>query len=293
MYNIPRSMLGPEPPQRRSSTPRSLPISQRKAQIPHCLEIPEILIHILEHIYVSHKGRSALAKLARTCKLFSGPALDVLWRIQTSLLPLIMTLPRELLNFAPSDQMAVATFVRVPFARLDRGVPTDPQRQTIDKQPMISHWRRPLLYARRIRSILPERGLTGFGGIAVHKSVLQTLIQSCPSKPVFPNLQELSYPTICNIAIVDEATYTKSIFLLSPPSMLQSLSFQYPSGRSAKDTRSFLTQFRNHFRTLESLRVFMGEVLPLPTHSKLKGDIRRNPSGGHRVFVRVRIHPDS
>ena len=119
-------------------------------------------------------------------------------------------------------------------------------------------------YAKRIRTIMPERGLKGFGGIAVHKSVLQTLIQSCPFKPLFPNLQELSYPTICNIAIVDEATYTKSMFLLSPPNTLRSLSFQYPAGRNAKDTRAFLTQFRNHFKSLEFLRVFMGESYPHP-----------------------------
>ena len=81
---------------------------------------------------------------------------------------------------------------------------------------------------------------------------------------MFPNLQELSYPTICNIAIVDEATYTKSMFMLSPSNTLQTLSFQYPSGRNAKDTRAFLTQFRNHFRTLGSLRVFMSELIPLP-----------------------------
>ena len=114
MDQLPRSMLArvPELPQRHSSSSRSLPISQRKAQIPRCLEIPEILFHIFEHVYVSHKGRSDLARLARTCKLLSGPALDVLWRIQTSFYPLIMTFPPTLLNFAPSDQMAVATFVR-------------------------------------------------------------------------------------------------------------------------------------------------------------------------------------
>ncbi|KAH0835038.1 hypothetical protein J3R83DRAFT_10775 [Lanmaoa asiatica] len=236
-------MLNPDPPQRHSSTPRSLRTSQTKTQLPHCFEIPEILLHIFEHVYVSYKGRSDLASLALTCKLFSAPALDVLWRIQTSFLPLLMTFPRELLNFAPSEQMAVATF-------------------TIAKKPMISHWRRPLLYTKRIRAILPEPTFSSFGGLAVHKTVLQTLIQSCPSKPVFPNLQELSYPTICNIAIVDEATYTKSMFMLALPSTLQSLSFQYPSGRNAKDTRAFLTQFRNHFGTLESLRVFM-DAIPL------------------------------
>ncbi|KAF8438947.1 hypothetical protein L210DRAFT_3646480 [Boletus edulis BED1] len=211
--------------------------------MPHCFEIPEIMFHIFEHAYVTHKGRSDLVHLALTCKLFSGPALDVLWRIQTSLLPLVMTFPRELLNFAPSEQMAVATF-------------------TIEKTPMVSHWRRPLQYAKRIRTIMPEHTFKGFGGLAVHKSVLQTLIQSCPSKPMFPNLQELCHPTLCNIAIVDEATYTKSMFLLSPQSTLETLSFQYPSGRNAKDTRAFLTQFRNHFGSLESLRIFM-DVIPV------------------------------
>lgn len=97
-------------------------MSRRKAQVPHCFEIPEILLDIFEHVYVSHKGRSDLASLALTCKLFSGPALDILWRIQTSFLPLLMTFPRELLNFAPSDQMAVATFVRLSFACLDGGL---------------------------------------------------------------------------------------------------------------------------------------------------------------------------
>lgn len=97
-------------------------MSRRKAQVPHCFEITHILLHIFELVYVSPKGRSDVASLALTCKPFSGPALDVLWRTQTSFLPLLMTFPRELLNFAPSEQMAVATFVRVSFAHLDGGL---------------------------------------------------------------------------------------------------------------------------------------------------------------------------
>lgn len=81
--------------------------------MPHCFEIPEILLDIFEHVYVSHNGPSDLARLAQTCKLFSGPALDVLWRIQTSLFPLTMTFPLELFGFAPSEQIAVATIVRL------------------------------------------------------------------------------------------------------------------------------------------------------------------------------------
>lgn len=90
--------------------------------MPHCFEIPEILLHIFEHVYVSTKGRNDLTSLALTCKLFNGPALDVLWRIQTSFLPLLMTFPRELLNFAPSEQMAVATFVRLSFSPFHGGL---------------------------------------------------------------------------------------------------------------------------------------------------------------------------
>lgn len=112
---------------------------------------------------------------------------------------------------------------------------------------------------------MPESTLAGFGGIVVHKNVLQTLIQSCPSKPLFPKIQELSFPTICNIDIVDAATYIKSMFLLNAPNALQTLSFQYPGGRSIKDAQSFLTQFQTHFGTLRYLRVFMGEGEPLPS----------------------------
>jgi len=48
--------------------------------------------------------------------------------------------------------------------------------------------------------------------------------------------------------------------LLNAPNALQTLSFQYPGGRSANDAHSFLTQFQNHFGTLRYLRVFMDEV---------------------------------
>lgn len=116
---------------------RGLGRSQSYLAMPHCFEFPEIiLLHIFEHVYVSHNGRSDLASLALTCKLFSGPALDVLWRVQTSFLPLITTFPRELLNFAPSDQMAVATFVRVPLGSRSQLTATADNRQKTHDYPL-------------------------------------------------------------------------------------------------------------------------------------------------------------
>lgn len=53
----------------------------------HCLYISEVLgrifkfVHIGIQLYQGHEeGKKTLAFLARTCHLFSSPALDVLWR---------------------------------------------------------------------------------------------------------------------------------------------------------------------------------------------------------------------
>lgn len=59
-----------------------------------CFTIPELFIIITETIYADErKGQSSVAALARTCKLFLEPALDVLWRYQITLVPLLRCLP--------------------------------------------------------------------------------------------------------------------------------------------------------------------------------------------------------
>lgn len=79
---------------------------QRK---PHyCLEIREILDNIFGYLvpynYRGH-GLGTLAALARTCKTFSEPALDILWYSQDSVVPLISCLPSDALSFAPISEM--------------------------------------------------------------------------------------------------------------------------------------------------------------------------------------------
>ncbi|EGN94131.1 hypothetical protein SERLA73DRAFT_188726 [Serpula lacrymans var. lacrymans S7.3] len=61
-----------------------------------CLCITEILEEIFEHAFAAKYGSSTLAVLARTCRVFSEPALDILWRKQTSLIPLLKCLPQDL-----------------------------------------------------------------------------------------------------------------------------------------------------------------------------------------------------
>ncbi|KIK21387.1 hypothetical protein PISMIDRAFT_78034, partial [Pisolithus microcarpus 441] len=69
-----------------------------------CLRIAEILDLIIgflvDDIHEPDKfcgiRHQDVARLARTCKAFKAPALDVLWRTQSSLSPLIMCLPNHL-----------------------------------------------------------------------------------------------------------------------------------------------------------------------------------------------------
>ena len=76
-----------------------------------CLQTPDVLYHILDFvllllpdhndsIYYPYHGyehhyltNPALAALARTCRTFLEPALDLLWRHQMTLGPLLLTFP--------------------------------------------------------------------------------------------------------------------------------------------------------------------------------------------------------
>ena len=73
------------------------------------LSTPEIFRRILDFVNVHLPGFSpfegydaafsvnpSLASLARTCKTFLEPTLNVLWYTQTTLVPLVRTLPEDL-----------------------------------------------------------------------------------------------------------------------------------------------------------------------------------------------------
>ena len=66
-----------------------------------CLLVPELfslVCEVLTHDYEMRLSQpsATLAPLARTCRAFEGPALDVLWRKIEGLPPLLCTMPSDL-----------------------------------------------------------------------------------------------------------------------------------------------------------------------------------------------------
>ena len=69
----------------------------------HALEIEEILSNIFGHFSLTDDIATAvpsLAVLARTCRAFKEPALDVLWRTLGDLSPLARCLPEASHRFS-------------------------------------------------------------------------------------------------------------------------------------------------------------------------------------------------
>ena len=76
-----------------------------------CLWIQEVLHNIFDNLADDLPsletrgwptvGHATLAQLARTCKAFTEPALDALWRFQPSLAPLVQCLPSHALRKIP------------------------------------------------------------------------------------------------------------------------------------------------------------------------------------------------
>ncbi|KAI6142830.1 hypothetical protein BKA82DRAFT_532008 [Pisolithus tinctorius] len=67
----------------------------------------------------------AKTRLARTCRVFMDPALDTLWRKQSSLSPLVMCLPSSLWTRGNHGNSAVACWLRRGSLR---GVPAVTRR---------------------------------------------------------------------------------------------------------------------------------------------------------------------
>ena len=73
---------------------------------------------LLETILESTGGKRSLARLARTCKAFQEPALDVLWRDLDSFVPLVTLFPNTLLKRARRPALG---FVRHHISASARG----------------------------------------------------------------------------------------------------------------------------------------------------------------------------
>ncbi|KAF7333734.1 hypothetical protein MVEN_02329900 [Mycena venus] len=170
------------------------------------LEIVELICSNVVQISPTSPRRTArtLAALARTCTIFSGPALDALWRKQTSLAPFLKLMPEDL--FEPSDR---------PGGLHNR-------QWRLSRPIVATDWSRATTYAFRVRELF----LSHFG-FERTSDVLQAFILCCPSGFLFPRLRILTYPlshptpiriflpsTLEQISVTGEASHT-SLSLLS------------------------------------------------------------------------------
>jgi hypothetical protein len=65
---------------------------------PTILRDADVTQKLLEAIIDAPGGRRSVSRLARTCKAFCEPALNVLWRELDSLIPIIALFPAHLLK---------------------------------------------------------------------------------------------------------------------------------------------------------------------------------------------------
>ena len=69
-----------------------------------CLRIQDVLSIIFQCL-----SKASLAQLARTCTTFRDPALNILWRTQYTLLPLLRCLPQD--SWAIQDKKFVSNIL--------------------------------------------------------------------------------------------------------------------------------------------------------------------------------------
>lgn len=72
----------------------------QQTMYPSILGDPDATNKLLEAVLETQGGRRSLSRLARTCKAFSGPVIDIIWRDLDSINPLLGLFPSELLKRA-------------------------------------------------------------------------------------------------------------------------------------------------------------------------------------------------
>ncbi|KAJ7803572.1 hypothetical protein B0H14DRAFT_2887402 [Mycena olivaceomarginata] len=142
------------------------------------LRIPEIVSLICdktlngaEHYFRSLNSDTSqtLAALARTCKAFQDPALDVLWRYQSTVMHVLDCMPGDIWE-------------------LD-----DPESEEVRlKRPVLpSDWERPLAYSRRVKSFKYDAAHSYPDSAAFYEMLRMCLLP----EPLFPNIESIEWDT--------------------------------------------------------------------------------------------------
>ncbi|KAJ7898919.1 hypothetical protein B0H14DRAFT_3852974 [Mycena olivaceomarginata] len=180
----PSRSSGNDPHGRASSLERStasMPPPVRYSQQQHrALTIPEIVGLICEHLEVlaepHHEGSGTrrnledLAALARTCRDFENPALDILWREQNTLANTLKCLPSNLWEetLVPNDG---SYCLRLTSAAQG------------------AEWDRPLAHARRVRRLILDEWSSPYA--FPDRDLLEIISSSLPQEYLFPNLRSI------------------------------------------------------------------------------------------------------
>ncbi|KAF8414785.1 hypothetical protein L210DRAFT_3658472 [Boletus edulis BED1] len=188
----------------------------------HALQIQEILFNIFGHCYQYEFGllsRSGVAALARTCRAFKEPALDVLWEELIELSPLVRCIPKA--SHRLSSKYATKSYA---FHRSLTQIEWDILRS----------------YTRRIRSINLQQDMD-MPGID-HKCFIN-LLKHPMTEPLFSNVRKLrfQYPD------------DKYLLLATLPSLM-SLSIRLIDPRSFEDS---LRLFAKISPSLANLFIFI------------------------------------
>ncbi|KAJ7218206.1 hypothetical protein C8J57DRAFT_1395394 [Mycena rebaudengoi] len=135
-----------------------------------CLHILEIVEMICSEFEQPPRNVHPLASFARVCKDFEGPALDVLWKNQTTVMNVVRCLPADL-------------FDTVDLPHWGRRRVSMQLRRPV----LVADWERPLFYARRVKRFTFHLVL----GSDVPENIFEVLNLCLPGDHLFPNLEAL------------------------------------------------------------------------------------------------------
>ncbi|KAF8167714.1 hypothetical protein B0H34DRAFT_646480 [Crassisporium funariophilum] len=131
---------------------------------PLILRDAEATTKLLEVILDSPNGRRTLSRLARTCRAFSEPALDILWRDLDSIAPIVGLFPGQLLKKAKKPGMGLS------------------------RLPREEDWKAITKYSERIRRITYDESANN-----IAPSIFSVLEECRPTTYILPRLQELTW----------------------------------------------------------------------------------------------------
>lgn len=162
----------------------------QQTMFPAILRDADATQKLLEAILETPGGRRSVSRLARTCKAFKEPALNVLWRDLDSLTPLLGLFPSTILRRARRPGLGLVRFLSLlgpeePLLTSESLVPT---RGAQTKPPEKQDWTRLLAYGERVRSVAYNEGAGN-----IHPTILPLLDEHKPVPHLLPHLTALTW----------------------------------------------------------------------------------------------------